>query len=300
MDALRLASGMGMGMGMEVVSGALENARAKASESLESVSSSVNSTLEVAKNMSASDVAAAGISATSKLQESATAGLSTAAQTAMATSDVLKTTAIAGAGKTLSTISDPRAALSSIGTSSWADGSGSANAPGRGARSADEEDSQSGGEESNSAGASRLGTLLGVGMAARLGVASSRAAEKEQLVPKQEDVEMEEGRRRSFGSSASSYMPSSLSGGLSSIGQSIGIVEAKPKEPETYCGKLCRCCPALTYQQRMLGFVICFSCAADPNLPPAAGALLSFYSHRQRPTPAALRAPNTSAAHPAP
>ena len=57
-------------------------------------------------------------------------------------------------------------------------------------------------------------------------------------------------------------MPSSLSGGLSSIGQSIGIVEAKPKEPETYCGKLCRCCPALTYQQRMLGFVICFWCVA--------------------------------------
>ena len=38
----------------------------------------------------------------------------------------------------------------------------------------------------------------------------------------------------------------------------MGIVE-KAKEPESRCARLCRCCPTLTYQQRMLGFVITFA-----------------------------------------
>ena len=62
-------------------------------------------------------------------------------------------------------------------------------------------------------------------------------------------------------------MPSSLSSmgssmglgaSLGSLGSAMGMVE-KPKEPETRCARLCRCCPVLTYQQRMLGFAICFA-----------------------------------------
>mmetsp|Transcript_15276 Transcript_15276/g.35144 ORF Transcript_15276/g.35144 Transcript_15276/m.35144 type:complete len:180 (-) Transcript_15276:446-985(-) len=32
-----------------------------------------------------------------------------------------------------------------------------------------------------------------------------------------------------------------------------------PKEPEGLMGKACQCCPALTYRQRMLGFIVCFA-----------------------------------------
>lgn len=99
---------------------------------------------------------------------------------------------------------------------------------------------------------------MGGALASRLGLGSKREVEKEQLVPKDE-VELEEGRRRSFGApglggslgSLGSYVPSSL-------GSAMGIVE-KAKEPEGRCARLCRCCPALSYQQRMLGFVITFA-----------------------------------------
>ena len=50
----------------------------------------------------------------------------------------------------------------------------------------------------------------------------------------------------------------------------MGMAE-KPKEPETRCARLCRCCPALTYQQRMLGFVITFALGnsnPNPNMNP--------------------------------
>jgi hypothetical protein len=47
----------------------------------------------------------------------------------------------------------------------------------------------------------------------------------------------------------------------------MGIVE-KPKEAETRCARLCRCCPVLTYQQRMLGFVITFA-LGNPNANPS-------------------------------
>lgn len=207
---------------------------------------------------SMADVSSGVLSATSTFRESATAGLSTAAKTAMATSEVLTSSAAA-------TMSDPRATLSTMGAGAWAvagscggGGLGSANGlPGRGARSADEEDSQSGGEDGGKQGpCSAQATSWGT-VASRLGLGSglSSRSEKEQLVPKEE--ELEEGRRR-CGSFGMSVVPASLSGGLSSLGSAMGMVE-KPKEPETRCAALCRCCPALSYQQRMVGFVCCFA-----------------------------------------
>ena len=38
----------------------------------------------------------------------------------------------------------------------------------------------------------------------------------------------------------------------------LGLVAAKPKEPEGAMGRLCACCPTLTKGQRMLGFIVCF------------------------------------------
>lgn len=273
MDALRLASGMGMGMGMEAVSGALQSARDSASATVAAGSAAaaagITSSVDSLKKTSMADVSSGVLSATSTLQASASAGLSTAAKTARATSDVLATSAAATISSSVSTISDPRATLSSvsttlssssitsIGASAWAGtcAAGSADGPpGRGARSADEEDSQSGGEEGGKQAPSAW-----MGVASRLGLGSKRETEKEQLVPKDE-TELEEGRRRSFGA-----MPSSLSGSLgslgsyvpSSLGSAMGIEKAK--EPESRCARQCRCCPALSYQQRMLGFVITFA-----------------------------------------
>ena len=46
----------------------------------------------------------------------------------------------------------------------------------------------------------------------------------------------------------------------------IGLVTAKPREPEGLMGRICARCPNLTRGQRLIGFAICF----------VFGGLLSF------------------------
>lgn len=242
---------MGVGVGMDLVSGAFEKASAHAS----AISDGVSSATSKAASLTVADTAGALTAGASKLKECTGTSLCSAAQTALATTDALKSTAIASAGTAMSTMSDPRAALSSIG--SWSERQDGEQRGSRGATGADEDDSQSGGEEQ---GGSRpgLGMLLGAGVASRLGLATGRSAEKEQLVPKDKQVDLEAAKRASFGGMPTLGGLGSNLGTLgSSVGSAIGLSSAKPKEPEGLA-RLCRCCPPLTYQQRMMGFGICF------------------------------------------
>ena len=283
MDSLRLASSMGVGVGMDLVSGAMSGALEKASAHASAISDGVSSATSKAASLTVADTAGALTAGASKLKECTGTSLSSAAQTAMATTDALKSSAIAGAGTAMSTMSDPRAVLSSIG--SWSERQEGDDRGSRGATGADEEDSQSGGEEQASTRPG-LGMLLGAGVASRLGLAAGRVAEKEQLVPKDKEPDLEVAKRASFGGlSTLGGLGSNLGTLGSSVGSAIGLSAAKPKEPDGVA-RLCNCCPALTSQQRMMGFGICFGLGVLLSL----SALSSIGSiFRGNPTPFAVK-----------
>ena len=111
--------------------------------------------------------------------------------------------------------------------------------------------SESGGEDSAASNAGLLGRF-------GFGGLSMRASEKQPLV--KGDEEMGGGGVRSPGGAASF---GTLGSGLYSIGSSaysssmdtLGL--GPKKEPEGVM-RVCACCPALSYKQRMTGFLLCF------------------------------------------
>jgi hypothetical protein len=113
--------------------------------------------------------------------------------------------------------------------------------------------SESGGDDYSSSGWS----------ISRIGLGGARNPEKQGLIPKR-DVEAGGGGCSSPLGGLSSAPWSALQtvrdygvAGATTVGSTIGLVE-KPKVPETRLEKLCRCCPTLTYKQRLLGFGFCF------------------------------------------
>ena len=134
-----------------------------------------------------------------------------------------------------------------------------------------EDGSDSGGDD-----ASWNASRFGGGFAARLGLAPGRGPENVGLLPKEEQRGGGGGGGGGSGASGGSGS-SSWGGGLaelglkqmrdtanaglataSSVGSGLGLVAAKPKEPDGALGRLCACCPTLTKGQRMLGFIVCF------------------------------------------
>jgi len=164
--------------------------------------------------------------------------------------------------------------VTSIGSTvaSVAGGDWSAASPGRGGGggaggglpqrpSVDESGSDSGGDD---AGYGSSSGLLG-SVASRFGISGSRNPETQGLIAKRD---LESGVGGGGGGSSGSSLGGSSWAALNSVreyglekatsvGSGLGLVE-KPKVPETRLEKMCRCCPALTYKQRLLGFVLCF------------------------------------------
>uniref|UniRef100_A0A7S0LDK2 Vesicle transport protein n=1 Tax=Coccolithus braarudii TaxID=221442 RepID=A0A7S0LDK2_9EUKA len=140
-----------------------------------------------------------------------------------------------------------------------------------GVRAAAEDGSESGGEDGKG------GTTVFGSLASRLGMQTTRNAEKEQLMPKKDgavaggsecssSISMSDFSRMgsNFGASLSARVQlagSSVTGGVSSIRESVNVTlgTVPPKEPEGLVGKACQCCPTLTYRQRMMGFLVCFA-----------------------------------------
>uniref|UniRef100_A0A7S4BE42 Vesicle transport protein n=1 Tax=Chrysotila carterae TaxID=13221 RepID=A0A7S4BE42_CHRCT len=155
-------------------------------------------------------------------------------------------------------------ACSGLEAGSTVSANGESSACAAGART--EEDSESGGEDAAKANGNGFGSYLAPSIASRLGYQQQRNVEKEQLVPKKGAATTESPLSLSAISRMSSSFGGSVSRGISSMGSSVResmssnvlLGSSTPKEPEGMVGRLCSCCPALTYQQRMLGFVICF------------------------------------------
>ena len=111
--------------------------------------------------------------------------------------------------------------------------------------------SESGGEDSAASNAGLLGRF-------GFGGLSMRASEKQPLV--KGDEEMGGGGVRSPGGAASF---GTLGSGLYSIGSSaysssMDTLGLGPKKEAEGVMRVCACCPALSYKQRMTGFLLCF------------------------------------------
>lgn len=142
------------------------------------------------------------------------------------------------------------ATVTSVAAGEW---SGAAAGGGRPPTSQEDGGSESGGDDYSSSGWS----------ISRIGLGGARNPEKQGLIPKR-DVEAGGGGCSSPLGGLSSAPWSALQtvrdygvAGVTTVGSTIGLVE-KPKVPETRLEKLCRCCPTLTYKQRLLGFGFCF------------------------------------------
>ena len=67
-----------------------------------------------------------------------------------------------------------------------------------------------------------------------------------------------------FGAGSDDVEQQPLLGGLADYGSSLRQAASSrlgmgPKPPPTRLERACSCCPALTYQQRLVGFVMCFA-----------------------------------------
>ena len=127
------------------------------------------------------------------------------------------------------------------------------------------------GDGGSDAGGDDAGWSTSGGWGGRFGIGGAgRNPEKQGLIPKHGDVEA--GSAGSGGPGLSSFSSLGSSGGAwsalqsvreygvekaTSVGSGLGLVE-KAKVPETRLEKMCRCCPTLTYRQRLLGFAVCF------------------------------------------
>ena len=101
-----------------------------------------------------------------------------------------------------------------------------------------------------------LGNFVPSSVQAQLGFAAQRSSEKESLVPKRGGADP--GKQSSSVNAFTISIPTSF-GDLSTNAKSLFGV-APTKEPEDAFTRLksCTCCPALTYQQRLIGFATCF------------------------------------------
>jgi hypothetical protein len=94
-----------------------------------------------------------------------------------------------------------------------------------------------------------------------------------------------------FGAGSDDVEQQPLLGGLADYGSSLRQAASSrlgmgPKPPPTRLERACSCCPALTYQQRLVGFVMCFAAGMVLSLT----SLFSFTSLLLgNPTPFALK-----------
>uniref|UniRef100_A0A7S4EZ87 Vesicle transport protein n=1 Tax=Chrysotila carterae TaxID=13221 RepID=A0A7S4EZ87_CHRCT len=240
MESFRFMAGMGVDAAMEHI----QKTQSRAKEQMERMSSDMSTGVSRIR-ASATEIASIDLSklelagSIDRLKESACSGIS------LQSSSLWQSPAGLEAGSTVSA-------------------NGESSACAAGART--EEDSESGGEDAAKANGNGFGSYLAPSIASRLGYQQQRNVEKEQLVPKKGAATTESPLSLSAISRMSSSFGGSVSRGISSMGSSVResmssnvlLGSSTPKEPEGMVGRLCSCCPALTYQQRMLGFVICF------------------------------------------
>lgn len=267
MDNLSFAAGLGASMLSDKLDAARQQAAAavekaqvnaayaaeraqQAAANVQANAASIDVT-KVAANVSIANVSSLAESGCTRLRDSAAAAASN-----------LEKVASAGALR----------GLASPGGGGGGDGGAAERPAGRPSKEL-EESSDSGGDD-----ASWNATRFGGSFASRLGLGGGRSPEKVGLLPKEHagDGSGDNGSGNGSGASGSwgafdlaemglSRVRDTANAGLAtasglgtSVGSGLGLVAAKPKEPEGPLGKLCACCPTLTKGQRMLGFIVCF------------------------------------------
>ena len=163
------------------------------------------------------------------------------------------------------------ASLRGIGSPSGAGGSGAVGGTREAARGAHgkemEENSDSGGDDSSWSAASVRDTF-----ASRLGF-GGHTAEQMSLLPRSQAGAQGSDTGRGGGGWGGGLAELGLkqvretaSAGLATanglggmVGSGLGLVAAKPREPEGVLGRLCMRCPTLSKGQRLVGFAVCFT-----------------------------------------
>ena len=227
MEALRLAASLAA----DEAQATLERAQQNATKGIERARNAVT-TVDLDSLSAACSIESAAAAA----RDAASTAASAAQSAHVAFSQNVASVALAASATVAS---------ATVGVASAAAAAPEASKPGNGSAAADGEGSEAE-SLSEQPPSSYLASLVGLG--------GGRASEKESLVPKS-------------GSTSAAAEPSmriSMPGSfaeLSSNAQALfggGGGSASSKPPETALQRACACLPALTYQQRLVGFAICF------------------------------------------